>query len=157
MKYFILKGWHFSILWFPRIYIDKQDYNWTVQFDESCKYDHGTPDQLDWNKLVGISNHLNPRKNSFRFVWRYNVFLDMFQIGTYLEKDGVFTARAFYNVKSDVPVNLKLKCYYTYAVVEINDITQQTVDFQKEYVTLRLNPYFGGNKTAPHKMSLRLW
>lgn len=156
MIYTIFKGWHFSFPWIPRIYWNKDDYNWNVIFTNSCKYDHGTNDQLDWNKLVGISNHLNPRKDSLRIVWRYNKETDLFEIALYTEKNKEFTAVEIASIKANEKLTINLKCYVTYALVEVKDKLFMA-SFQKEPLTLRLNPYFGGNLPAPHKMKLKLW
>lgn len=155
MKYIIPKGWHFSLPWIPKIHWNKDEYTWNITLNNSCKYDHGTDDQLDWNKLVGISNTLNPRIDSLRIVWRYNKETDFFEIGLYTEKNKEFTAVQIASIKADETLKINLKCYYTYALVEVKDKLFMA-NFQKEYVTIGLRPYFGGNMPAPHTMKLNI-
>lgn len=156
MKYFTFKNWNYFIPWFPRFYWNKYDYSWKVIFNNSCKYDHGTDDQLDWNKLVGISNFIDPRKNSLRIVWRYNKEDDLFEIGYYLEKDKEFISGELQSIKSGELLEIRINCYNTYSLIETNKKLEM-VDFKQEPLTFRLNPYFGGNLPAPHKMNLQLW
>ena len=155
MKYYCPKNFHFFLPFIPIVYIGKDEYKWKAVFSNSCKYDHGNDDQLDWNKLVGVSNTLNPRKDSIRFVWRYNKKSDLFEIGVYLEKDKKFVVTQICEVKCDESIELSLKCYKTYCLVETNKKIQM-FDFKKKHISFRLNPYFGGNLPAPHPMNLKL-
>jgi len=152
MKYIIPKGWHFSLPWIPRLYYNQLSYKWEVEFDKSCKYNIGI-EQLDWNKLVGVTNHLNPRKDSIRIAWRY--YNGVIQLASYREENNKFTYLRLGEVK-----------FGEKAIVELffsNNFVRATVNgkcttylFKKKKWMWRLNPYFGGNMSAPHTMSLKL-
>ena len=154
MIYTIPKGWHYSIPAFPIPSI-KNSYKWEVTFDDSCKYDINGPDQLDWNKLVGVSNYLNPRKESIRFVWRYIVKMDLFEIATYIEENKNFKTSFFCYVKSNELLSLSMKFVDGSVAVSAKGCTK-ILNFPKNKLTFRCNPYFGGNQPAPHTMNLKL-
>jgi hypothetical protein len=153
MIYYIPKGWHFSLPFIPRV-ATKEKYIWEVNFHNSCKYDIGA-EQLDWNKLVGVSNQINPRTDSVRFVWRYNKLSDAFDIAIYVEKNKKFKVTEIASVKAQENLKLTMHCYSTYTLIEVNG-KLEVVDFQKKPIAFRLNPYFGGNIAAPHCMFLKL-
>lgn len=157
MRYYIPKGWHFSIPVLPRI-CKKNKYTWNVKFNNSCKYKIGQ-DQSDWNKLVGISNTLNPRKDSIRFVWRYNTDFDLFEIGVYREKDYVWDAKPLTYVLNEANLTMKFNSdtveLYGHDARNLNHAVI-VLNFKKNKVSLRTNPYFGGNIPAPHCINLKL-
>ena len=157
MRYYIPKGWHFSIPKFPILYT-KSEFKWNVKFNNTCKYKIGA-DQMDWNKLVGISNTLNPRIDSIRFVWRYDSYFDMFEIGVYKETNNKWEVKTLTYVLKEA--NLKMK--FTSDTVELYGHDARNLNhaviilaFKKNKLTLRTNPYFGGNVSAPHCMNLNL-
>jgi hypothetical protein len=158
MRYYIPKGWHFSIPKLPILYT-KSEFKWQVKFNNTCKYDIGR-DQDDWNKLVGISNTLNPRKESVRFVWRYDLRFDMFEIGVYKEINNKWEVHKLTYVKNEATLNIK----FNDDTVEMfgHDSGRNlnhaiiVLKFKKNKLTLRTNPYFGGNVPAPHCMNLNL-
>jgi hypothetical protein len=157
MRYFIPKGWHFSIPKFP-IFYTKSEFEWNVKFNNTCKYKIGA-DQMDWNKLVGISNTLDPRIDSIRFVWRYDSYFDMFEIGVYKETNNKWEVKTLTYVLKEA--NLKMKFYNSFVELigydgrNLNH-AKIVLEFKKNKLTLRTNPYFGGNVPAPHCMNLNL-
>jgi hypothetical protein len=154
MTYTIFKGWHFSMPLLPRFYIKKNKFKWYAQLNNSCKYWIGE-DQLDWNKLVGISNHLNPRKESIRFVWRYDKKKDVFEIGLYKELDEVFKSYSICTVKPNQIIELRLLFSKNFVKASVNN-NSLTLPFLINNFVWRLNPYFGGNRTSPHNMTIKL-
>jgi hypothetical protein len=61
-------------------------YEWTVEFDESCKYNLNNKDQDSWNKGGGIGNYFSfNSKNSVRWVWRYSLIEKKIEIGFYFK------------------------------------------------------------------------
>lgn len=153
MKYIIPKGWHFSLPWIPRPSYNEISYKWEVVFDENCKYNIGK-DQLDWNKLVGITTHLNPRKHSIRIAWRYGG-KNIIELAAYHEEDYKFTYLRLGQVKLGEKAVVELFFSMNFVRVTING-KPMTYFFKKRKWVWRLNPYFGGNVAAPHTMSLKL-
>jgi hypothetical protein len=113
--------------------------NVKFKFNFNCKYDLGDVDQQDWNKLVGFSRGYH-RKNSVRIVWRWNVEKQKMEIAHYWYKDGV---RSWGDIKE----------------IELGKVYKEKLEIEKgKYPKwgYMLWPYFGGNKKAPHDMSLKL-
>lgn len=154
MIYTIYKGWNFSMPLIPRFYIKKNKFKWFARLDNSCKYWIGE-DQLDWNKLVGVSNYLNPRKESIRFVWRYDKKKDVFEIGVYKEIDKVFKSYSICTVKSNQIIELRLLFSRNFVKASVNGYSL-TLPFLINNFAWRLNPYFGGNRTSPHDIKIKL-
>lgn len=154
MTYIIFKNWHFSLPLLPRFYIKKNKFKWFAQLNNSCKYDIGE-DQLDWNKLVGITNHLNPRKDSVRFVWRYDKKKDAFEIGLYKEVDKVFKSYSLCTVKVNEIIEMRFTFSRNFVKASVNN-NSLTLPFLINNFVWRLNPYFGGNRTSPHNMKIKL-
>ena len=152
MRYIIPKGWHFSLPWIPRLYRNKISYKWEVEFDKSCEYNIGVY-QLDWNKLVGVTNHLNPRKHSIRIAWRY--YNGVIQLASYKEEDYKFTYLRLGEVELGKKAVVELFFSMNFVRVTVND-KPTTYYFEKKKWTWRLNPYFGGTRKAPHTMKLKL-
>lgn len=155
MKYTCYKGCHWFLPVIPRFYWKRKNFNWVVNFDGSCKYDI-QEEQLDWNKLVGVSNYLNPRKDSLRFVWRYNISNENFEIGVYVEKNKVFNSFTICSVKENEKLELSLLFNSNGSTIVSANGISKIIDFKLNDFSIRTNPYFGGNMPAPHKMFLTM-
>lgn len=168
--YKILKGFHYCLA-FPWV-IKGGNLRKKLRFTESCKYDLGTEDQFDWNKLIGFSlgligpkGHLNPvHWNSVRLGWRYNVKEKKFEISAYCYSEGT---------RLDTPVLAKVEANQIFAVEILSDDIARLIHLKIDGKILysyevpsnakmgssawgwRLKPYFGGNRTSPHKMVVR--
>lgn len=59
---------------------------WKVKFTDDSKYVLPSEDQLDWNKLCGLtfSPMFNAKKNSILIGWHYDPVKDEFRITPYL-------------------------------------------------------------------------
>lgn len=156
MKYTCFKGMHWFLPVIPRFYWNKKQYNWTVNFNSSCAYDLGDDDQYDWNKLVGVSEHLNPRINSIRFGWRYNLTNDLIEIASYKETNYKFEFNTLASVELNKDVKLTIQLYTKLVALGVNDKVHLIPLDINNKLLMRANPYFGGNNAAPHKMSLRI-
>ncbi len=132
----------------------------SFKFTESTIYLFNDEDQYDVNKLFGFSVGMH-HNNSFRFGWRPNTDLSKIEIVGYeyhnklriptipiceidLNKWYEFTLK--YNHKTN---------YIEYRVTdgEYTNSTQHPIKL-KDNINFgyKLDLYFGGNKTAPHKM-----
>lgn len=146
--------WFLPVL--PRFYWNKKQFNWTVNFDSSCAYNLGDDDQYDWNKLVGVSQHFNPRVNSIRFGWRYNINNGLIEIASYKETNYKFEFNTLASVKLGKDVKLSIQLYSDLVALSVDEniyITQLSLNTK---LLMRANPYFGGNNAAPHKMCLSI-
>jgi hypothetical protein len=125
-----------------------------VTFDESGIYQLEGEDHYDVNKLTGFKYGLSPHYNSARFGWRYDWGEIMLVAYTYV--DGV---RDIYDIGT---------CLIGQTVQ--GSITETDTEWiyrfkENEYRIFRgfseRNrfydfPYFGGNKTAPHEIRIKL-
>ena len=156
MTYTCFKGMHWFLPVLPRFYWNKKQYDWTVNFDSSCAYNLGDDDQYDWNKLVGVSQHFNPRVNSIRFGWRYNLTNNLIEIASYKETNYHFEFSTIASVELNKDVKLTIQLYSDLVALNVNDNIYVTSFKMDKKLLMRANPYFGGNNTAPHKMSLKI-
>ena len=80
----ICKNRHYNgIIPFPDgVHFGLREIEFEFTFLPSCRYDLGTADQYDLNKLYGLSWGL-PHQESARFAWRYNKAHDMIDVFAY--------------------------------------------------------------------------
>lgn len=130
------------------------------KFDSSCEYNIGE-DQSDVNKLIGFSLGLH-HKNSIRLGWRYRE--GRIEICGYLYYKGVrrptipITSLPIESAEFDV----RLKYNSITGTISISllqgdkiigaDVWQYIYPCSGAVWSYGLGLYFGGNKTAPHKM-----
>jgi len=164
MKYTIKKGSHSSGFRFCPVISKKQEVM-IVKFDWTCAYLIPGKDQKDWNKLFGWS-YLAHQNNSVRWGWRYTplegvvpraVIPNGIQIAPYLHSQGSII---FPKEWIDVPIGKEIEL----GIHDMNDCFLFTADSQKIIVPYsgikkfpigyKLYPYFGGNQTAPHDVSV---
>ena len=128
-----------------------------IMFSENCIYDFNDDDQLDINKLFGFSIGFH-HKNSFRFGWRPNLISSEIDIFSYEYVNGVRESYPITNVKLNVWNSFFM--YYcpsekTISYVINNDVYKHNVDMSNYYgLGYTLGLYFGGNRKAPHKITV---
>lgn len=128
-----------------------------ISFDESCKYNLKTKDQADINKLCGLSYGWH-HYNSDRIGWRYLPTEDVFELLTYSYVNGVkITSISLGKIKANekfrVRISTIIKNDKRFVVFELNDMQiEQVYDVSRVWIKYTLGLYFGGNRTAPHKM-----
>lgn len=143
--------------------IDKHIFKKTFKFTESCRYNLYTEDQLDWNKLYGVSFGLfGIHKNSARFVWRYNLVTQKIEIGAYWYLEGYRNYYSMCDVEINDLVNFKITFLHDSVIFTVLDDMipiSKYVLYMKEEV-LRKNRYecgiyFGGNRRAPQRIEIK--
>jgi hypothetical protein len=167
MKFFtIKKGYHYSNLSnkIPFLHLFKKSIKHTLYFNESVIYNLNNEDQMDINKLFGISFGLH-HKNSARFGWRWNLEKKKIEILAYIYVDGVRV--------NEWDVNTLITDLDPYEVCEM-EILKENNNYifnvfseskrKKFKKTLKcgkgrfwgyyLFPYFGGNQVAPHDIEI---
>lgn len=128
-------------------------------FDGSAEYDLGDEDQLDTNKLYGTSDCGDKHsENSARFGWRWND--GKLEIMAYTHVSGAFDFKLIGEAKIGRP--------YDYEIGLSEDKQSYVFNFNGSTVTMKrgcsdsgmtgykLYPYFGGDKTAPHNIKIKI-
>ncbi len=130
----------------------------TVRFDSSAIYLTADPqNQSDINKLFGFSdNNAAHHQYSARFGWRWsNHALRLF---AYVYNDGVVSSQEITTVSLNTDIHCTIKVSGNKYVFMVNDSifemprkaeTDKAVGYQ-------LYPYFGGDETAPHDITIRI-
>jgi hypothetical protein len=160
-RYFILKGWHFSLhfpmLWFGRT----KEFNIKAQFTDSCRYNLETRDQDDINKLFGVSLGMFPgahKKNSIRIGWRYDIATDEIQVFWYLHENGIIRFGypiGFVKIDEIVKIKLIIKDREIFISMKGCDCAVSHI-ISKPKRGYYLFPYFGGNRTALKRTLIRM-
>ncbi len=159
MKNFkIRKDSHFC-LHLPKFQYNLQELNFIANFDSNCEYIINPEDQLDINKLYGISfgHHL---KNSFRVGWTYNPNKKVIELWAFLHQDSKMSWE--YLGDTIVEKNTKFNIQFRR---NINTIVINWGDNQKEIITYKfpenklgyyLFPYFGGTQPSPNTLNIKI-
>jgi hypothetical protein len=141
----------------------KKTYTWKVKFIEASAYDLKDNDQLDWNKLCGVSYSLRPLFNSFMIGWRYNLKKELFELSPYIHDAD--TGENFYAEKLNVtPFSIKnreeVEIIYNAKKgtlefkANVNSQIFQTNKVKPKWFGKEVSTYFGGNETAPTTIEL---
>lgn len=157
MTFTIFKGMHRA--WPLRLgfFANKRSIKKAVTFSENCRYTGLGDDQLDMNKLYGLSYTWSPHGESARFSWRYSEGIQKIVLGAYCYVNGDRINTPLRSVKIGDTVILEIRIegarYWFYADGKL----LHTVPFthRKKYA-YPLGLFFGGNRTAPHKMTAAL-
>jgi hypothetical protein len=133
------------------------------KFTESAIYKFEDADQHDVNKLFGFSIGMH-HKNSFRFGWRPNADLTKIEIVAYEYHQGIRIPT--------IPIReVELNCWYEYSLEyvagrsEVHYIIMENPKYGKGVTSsivlknklnwgYKLDLYFGGNKKAPHDITI---
>lgn len=169
-KVTIKKGWHRPFSLIPpffrglRFNRDKnQIIGKELLFDESCEYMLGSDDQYDWNKLYGWSFGVDGiHKNSIRFVWRYYPDKKYVEVAPYTYIDGkriLPTKEQIVKVKIGEKISTSIEVVDNHARLSITTDKCRFYDFHftdcHYKVLFGAWFYFGGNRKAPHDITIR--
>lgn len=170
----IFKHCHYSTELFPKFICWKKSFDrsetYEYTFTDSCRYDIGS-DQTDKNKLFGWSYGMH-HKNSVRVTWWYDKKADAMRFCLYIYENGKLYK---YDLVGQYPLNCPLRItlesesrssslLWHSIRVEYDDpttskpISRSTVAPTDKSVLSKwgytLNLYFGGNRRAPHTMTV---
>ncbi len=135
-----------------------------VEFDISAKYDLGTDDNKDVNKLFGFGFFPSHHKESARFGWNYNAAENRVNIFYYCYVAG---ERMFGELCS-VPLYTRIRMsidiignVYSFTVTDAHngwfEYGGTDVHFDhKKNIGYRLGLYFGGNNPAPNDIKIKI-
>lgn len=130
----------------------------TARFDQSVRYDLENKNQKDINKLMGFSdcNSLH-HENSVRFGWRYSLEKDLVEIFSYAYTNGVVGYQHMGDVAIDETSHYQIQIiedkFYLLLNGEIGQEVQRGSNCDAG-LYYKLFPYFGGDETAPHDISI---
>ncbi len=129
-----------------------------VMFDESAIYATTDPaNQADINKLYGFSDcNSHHQTNSARFGWRW--LNNQLEILTYVYKDEIRTSKSFGAIPINETLDYALHIEGSNYVFTLNghSITMERGCSDTGLVKYMLWPYFGGDETAPHDITIWL-
>lgn len=154
----------------PRILIKPEALRYEVEFTESCRYRFGTDDDADVNKLFGIAfitwgsfwfvikNLFKGRLkalhhyNSIRWGWRYDALSGRIELikYVYINGDRFMIYSASLNIGKSADLDIIKYNEYKW------DIFSSYINMPNTWLCYELNPYFGGNRTAPHDMEIKM-
>lgn len=141
----------------------RNSFTWVVRFTDNCRYDLGNDDQLDTNKLVGIGYLPGHHKDSARFGWRYDKMKGQIEIMAYCYVNGQrkIQSLCFCEIGKEYVLQLKMLINSYYMAVhergETPIIGSDWIDHNhNKHFKYRLGVYFGGNRRAPHTMTIEL-
>jgi hypothetical protein len=131
---------------------------------EAAEYYLDGPDQMDVNKICGYSLGLDHHKNSIRVGWRFNDSTGETEILAYWYdggKRGIKVIKGFKGIhKKEIDVTIwsdkdRHTVVLPFQGLDWTEIPR--VNDRKNYgIGKVLRPYFGGNKPAPHDMTVGL-
>ncbi len=132
----------------------------TFMFTEDTLYKFGNEHDLDVNKLFGLSGGFNHFKNSVRFGWNINEYMQKINIFAYIRCDGKFK---FIKI-AELPINewftFELSFMNETAILRITDANKKLINsppflikFKRSFIEYKLGIYFGGNMRAPKNIT----
>jgi hypothetical protein len=153
----IYKGTHFVIPNRWALWVTKDSGGATFTADSA--YDLKDEDQLDWNKLAGITfTPCRPDRNSSMVVWRYNLQNGTYEVGPFFNVDFRYvfpTADEIITVPADQAFSYSVD--YDGISVTYGDRTvskSTPADLKPNFWTsARVTGWFGGSEVAPRTIS----
>ena len=141
---------------------NKKDFTWKVHFTNSCRYNLQGEDQRDINKLCGVGYLPGHHTDSARFGWRYLANQDKIELLAYCYVNGhrAIKSIALCRINAFYKVQLLIgKSSYIFMAIDDNGkcIGSSTVKYyHRRKLQYRLGTFFGGNKPAPHNITIEL-
>lgn len=155
--YTIKKGRHASTNKVELIQSHKMHF--TAIFDESAIYTSGTEEnQHDTNKLLGFSDcNDHHHLNSARFGWRW--LDEQLEILAYVYADGDRIIEPIGTIPLNEPVAYQLILNDDSYLFVLDGFPPVSVERKNKCdmgVYYLLTPYFGGDETAPHDITIKI-
>ena len=148
----IKKGTH-APMRFP-VVVTSSEIARVVQFTPSCRYDIGS-DQSDINKLFGVGYLPHHHTYSARFGWRYDTASDMIEILAYWYDKGerLWESMKFVAIGSkNIMVLRRHENMHEFYIGK----ERLQIDLNSCEWGFLLQPYFGGNRVAPHDITINI-
>lgn len=164
MMFTIYKGFHFcnkALYKLFNLFNNKKRMSYYVTFNETALYVDNSVDRFDVNKLFGFSLGMH-HKNSYRFGWNCIDGKVHIYAYAYINSGRIITEICVININEEhrftIFISNNGKCIFT-VIDSLDKINQAIVMVPKSKQKLfgyKLWPYFGGNKTAPQKIEIKL-
>ena len=180
----IKKGTHAPFR-LPKLLFNPQALRYEVEFTESCRYRFGTDDDADVNKLFGIAfitlgsfwfiiKNLFKGKvkalhhyNSIRWGWRYDALSNRFELLEYCYENGLRSIKydhsvPFHDIYCKSPrtfldwIKISDSEWSTFDAGAVIEFNYTPPKMPNTWICYELHPYFGGNRTAPHDMEIKM-
>lgn len=163
MTFTIFAGHHRARPWRFNFWWRKNSFSWVVKFTDSCRYDLGSEDQFDINKLIGIGYLPGHHKDSARFGWRYWTERKEIELSAYCYVNGrrVIQHVCFCGIGKEYRITIQVlsNSYYFDAYVpgsaKAAGIVTILHSHNKKF-KYRLGAWFGGQARATHDMDIVL-
>lgn len=158
-KFTIKKGNHYASV-LRKVNLETPYLSYDIYFDQSAVYETKNPNnQADINKLFGFSdcnnNHLN---NSIRFGWNWSG--ESLDIYSYQHLNGDILWSKLGSVEIGKVYRYNIFLFEWYYELEIEGLTKKRIRIRREGTICEIGfyyqlfPYFGGDETAPHDISI---
>ncbi|HEY5969547.1 MAG TPA: hypothetical protein VIU35_16315 [Chitinophagaceae bacterium] len=128
-----------------------------AKFDNSAMYQTVIPEnQYDINKLWGFSEGINNQYNSARIGWSWNN--NALRLYGYVYAKGVRHMQEITSVSIGADITCSIKLAVNTYLFTVNGIS---ISMPRGLSTTQANgyqqyPYFGGNETAPHLITIMI-
>jgi hypothetical protein len=139
-------------------------FTWKVSFTESCRYSLNSPDQGDYNKLIGVGYLPHHHYESARFGWRYIADIGQIEVAAYCYLSGrrISKTLAFCEIGKEYRLELfclngsyHFSCCDTAIVKPVISVVD-IIHGHRKKLQYRLGTFFGGNQKAPHEIKIQL-
>jgi hypothetical protein len=156
----IRKGRHYARPFRFALWWNRKVFTRKVVFASNCRYGLPGDDQADTNKLFGVGYLPGHHRESARFGWRYLPGSGKMEIVAYcyvagkriIESVACCEVGQMYQLKLNIMQN-----EYLFTILDSGgNYIGQTIVAKRHSKKLQygLWPYFGGNRTAPHYMTI---
>lgn len=160
-KYEVKKGKHdFSPITWPSFHRDVEGFTLTVQSNATCRYLLDGVDQMDWNKLFGLSYSWTSNKfNTVYTGFRYDPVTDMFEVAGYINDKGgkAWTKAVQVPIGEAVIIHARFlqdRIEYTFKVGAKEFVYPLPITFSTSGLGRKVGMWFGGNQVAPRTFHL---
>ena len=166
-KYTILKGWHYALFLFGRLFgwnYNKKSYTINFKFSKECWYKKEFVKISGLNKLGGISFGIfGIHKNSVRLSWVPNFdkegYISLYGY-VYDELDKTHSSKYICEVETEKEyeclILLNNKDYEFEFNIPTIGIIKMANNFKDHLIQKKNYPYFGGHDRSPQKMDIWL-
>lgn len=169
-EYTIKKGNHSANGINIKSHKSRTDFAFACTLDQSCYYDLGNNNNMDINKIYGLTWGLDPLNNSFRIGWncyRQNGLIQYFYYTHNYKIRNPGPADAYdktllFELPPNTRVSFAMELLRYPGTIRIHiegmpNVFDVPFDFNGVPLTGFFNyPYFGGDEGAPHTMKLTL-
>lgn len=137
---------------------DQNSISFDAQFFSCAKYKTADPEnQADINKLAGFSScNTHHQENSARIGWRW--FNQQLEIFAYVYDNGQRSHTFLTAVPLEEVVHYEIIRNQQGYLFKVNELETQVITSStcSETANYMLWPYFGGDETAPHDISIKV-